>query len=97
MGVGDCPASGQRMAWGCAWLISNGHFSTRYVSTASLTTHARETFLARALRSRVPYMSGEKRIVTRTMALLGAGFFAATRFALWGFRLAATVCHHAVQ
>ena len=78
-------------------MISNGHFSARYVSTASLTTHARETFLSRALRSRVPCMSGEKRIVTRTMALLGAVFFAATRFAFWGFRLAGTVCHHAVH
>ena len=78
-------------------MISNGHFSARYVSTASLTTHARETFLARAIRSSVPCMSGEKPIVTRPMALLGAVFFAATRFAFWGFRLAGTGCHHAVQ
>ena len=42
-------------------------------------------------------MAGEKRVVMRTMALLGAVFFAATRFALWGFRLAGTVCHHTVQ
>ena len=40
-------------------------------------------------------MSGEKPIVTRTLALLGVFFFAATRFAFWGFRLAGTVCHHA--
>ena len=39
-------------------------------------------------------MSGEKPIVTRTLALLGAFFFAATLFAFWGFRLAGTVCHH---
>ena len=31
-------------------------------------------------------MSGEKPIVTRTLALLGAFFFAATLFAFWGFR-----------
>ena len=42
-------------------------------------------------------MFGEKPIVTRTMALLGAVFFAATRFAFWDFRLAGTVCHHTVQ
>ena len=42
-------------------------------------------------------MSGEKPIATRTKALLGAVFFAATRFAFGGFRLAGTVCHHAVQ
>ena len=40
-------------------------------------------------------MSGEKPIVTRTLALLGAFFFAPTLFAFWGFRLAGTVCHHA--
>ena len=97
MVVGDWPDSGQRMAWGCAWMISNGHFSARYVFTASLTTQAREIFLSRAIRSSVPYTSGEKPIVTRTMARLGAVFFAATRFAFWGFRLAGTVCHHAVQ
>ena len=97
MVVGDCPDSGQRMALGCAWMISTGHFSARYVSTASLTSHARETFLSRAIRSSVPYMFGEKRIVTRTMALLGAVFFAATRFAFGDFRLAGTVCHHTVQ
>ena len=78
-------------------MISTGHFTARYVSTASLTTHARETFLSRAIRLSVPYMSGEKPIVTRTMALLGAVFFAATRFAFGGFRLAGTGCHHAVQ
>ena len=39
-------------------------------------------------------MSGEKPIVTRTLALLGAFFFAPTLFAFWGFRLAGTVCHH---
>ena len=51
------------------------------MSIASLTTQARETFLSRAIRSRVPYVSGEKPIVTRTLALLGAFFFAATLFA----------------
>ena len=40
-------------------------------------------------------MSGEKPIVTRTLALLGAFFFAATLFAFGGFRLVGTVCHHA--
>ena len=40
-------------------------------------------------------MSGEKPIVTRTLALLGVFFFAATLFAFWGFRLTGTVCHHA--
>ena len=40
-------------------------------------------------------MSGEKPIVTRTLALLGAFFFAATLFAFLGFRLVGTVCHHA--
>ena len=40
-------------------------------------------------------MSGEKPIVMRTLALLGALFLAATFFAFLSFRLAGTVCHHA--
>ena len=61
------------------------------MSIASLITQAIETFLSRAIRSTVAYISGGKLIVVRTLAVLGAFFFAATRFAFWGFRLAVIV------
>ena len=88
--------SAWRSQWAasCRRSLNNGHFSARYMSIASLTTQARETFLSRAICSRVLYVFGEKPIVTRTLAMLGAFFFTAALFAFWDFPLEGTVCHH---